>query len=196
MVVVKETRTGIASDLDPKLRLRLRDHLQPPSMTNEELFSLMELGIPQKTFDTGLVIGRFQPPHFGHLFLMMQALRVCDKIAIGIGSANVINDKNPFPIDIRERLLREAIHDLGITSRIARVAPLNDFHTDQKWFENTLLQIGQFDVVIGNNEDGVNRVFRERGIPAIGTPLLERNTYRGERIRGELIAEGLLGQIT
>lgn len=195
MATPKETRTGIASDLDPKLRLRLRDHLQPPTMTDEELFPLMELGIPPNTFDTGLVIGRFQPPHFGHLFLMMQALRVCDRIIIGVGSANVINDKNPFPIEIRERLLREAIYDLGITSRVARITPLNDFHNDQKWFENTLLQIGKFDVVIGNNEDGVNRVFRERGIPAIGTPLLDRNTYRGERIRGQLIAEGLLSQM-
>jgi nicotinamide-nucleotide adenylyltransferase len=193
MVVVKETRTGITPELDPKLRLRLRDHLQPPNMTDEQLLSLMELGIPPNTFDTGLVIGRFQPPHYGHLFLMIQALRVCDRIVIGIGSANVINDKNPFPIDIRERLLREALHDLGVTSRVAKIAPLNDFHNDQKWFENILLQIDQFDVVIGNNEEGVNRVFRERGIPAIGTPLLDRNTYRGERIRGQLIAEGLLG---
>lgn len=192
MVVVKES-LRIIPDLDPKLRLRLRDHLQPPALSKEEIFPLMELGIPPNTYDTGLVIGRFQPPHFGHLFLMMQALRVCDRIVIGIGSANVINDKNPFPVNIREQLLREAIHDLGIASRVARIVKLNDFNNDQLWFENTLLQVGQFNVVIGNNEDGVNRVFKERGIPAIGTPLLNRDTYRGEHIRGKLIAEGLLG---
>lgn len=192
MVVVKES-LKVVPDLDPKLRLRLRDHLQPPALSDEEVFSLMELGIPPNTYDTGLVIGRFQPPHFGHLFLMMQALKVCDKIVIGIGSANVINDKNPFPVNIRERLLREAIHDLGIASRVARIVKLNDFNNDQLWFENTLSQAGQFNVVIGNNEEGVNRVFKERGIPAIGTPLLDRDTYRGEHIRGKLIAEGLLG---
>lgn len=194
MVVVKESLRRIP-DLDPRLRLRLQDHLQPPTLSDEEIFSLMELGIPPNSYDIGLVIGRFQPPHFGHLFLMMQALKVCDKIVIGIGSANVINDKNPFPVNIREQLLREAINNLGITSRVTQIAKLYDFNDDQLWFENTLLQVGQFNVVIGNNEEGVNRVFRERGISAIGTPLLDRDTYRGEHIRGKLTAEGLLGQI-
>jgi nicotinamide-nucleotide adenylyltransferase len=196
MVVFKETRISVTPELNPRLKLRLRDHLQPPPLSDEELFTLMELGIPPNTYGIGLVIGRFQPPHYGHLFLMMQALKVCDRIVIGIGSANVINYKNPFPVDIREKLLREAIHDLGIGSRVTQIARLNDFNNDQQWFENTLLQVGQFNVVVGNNEEGVNRVFRERGIPAIQTPLFERSTFRGERIRGELIAEGLLGQIT
>ncbi len=179
---------------NPQLHLRLRDFRKPPPLAEEDLVLLTELGTGPKTYDTGLVIGRFQPLHYGHIFLMMQALRVCDQIAVGIGSANVVDEKNPFPIDLREQMLREALHDFGLTARLTQIVRINDVNDDQQWFEQTRL-LTKFDVVVGNNESGVNRIFRERGIPTVQTPLLNRAFYQGTHIRWTLSNEGLLPQI-
>ncbi|HDM88409.1 MAG TPA: nicotinamide-nucleotide adenylyltransferase, partial [Candidatus Bathyarchaeota archaeon] len=35
----------------------------------------------------GLFIGRFQPPHLGHLHAIKQALEECDELIIVIGSS-------------------------------------------------------------------------------------------------------------
>lgn len=46
----------------------------------------------------GIILGRFQPPHPGHLYLIGQALKENDKVIIAIGSAG-----NADPLDAKRR---------------------------------------------------------------------------------------------
>ena len=48
---------------------------------------------------TALIVGRFQPFHKGHLFLIKKALEKANKIIIGIGSANIIDENNPIDFE-------------------------------------------------------------------------------------------------
>src|SRR6185369_6170212 len=57
----------------------------------------------------GLVVGRFQPPHAGHFYLIEAALAVADTVVIGVGSANARDEKNPFTALRREMILRNEL---------------------------------------------------------------------------------------
>ena len=54
----------------------------------------------------GLLIGRFQPFHLGHLDALKFALSKVEKLWIGIGSSNKPNQKqNPFSADERKQMI-------------------------------------------------------------------------------------------
>ena len=69
----------------------------------------------------GLIIGRFDPLHVGHEYLINYALSKCDKLLIFIGSANKnLSLSNPFSYEEREMMLKSVFDNRII------VAPLND----------------------------------------------------------------------
>lgn len=51
----------------------------------------------KKIYSVGLYIGRFQPFHIGHLYIIKEALKECEKLVVAIGSAQEARtEKNPF----------------------------------------------------------------------------------------------------
>jgi nicotinamide-nucleotide adenylyltransferase len=158
----------------------------------DEQSNLSRFGIEnQPTKPVGMVIGRFQPLHYGHLYLMKMALAVSEKIIIGIGSANITDKDNPFPVSYRGRMVREALKREGMMSRVLKIVHLNDYEDDQRWLNETLAHAGSIDLVVGNNE-WVNGVFENAGLMALRVPLLERGTYEGKKIRAKLRNQGKL----
>ena len=58
----------------------------------------------------GLLIGRFQPFHSGHLDAVLFALSRVENLWIGIGSSNKHNEKrNPFTADERREMIVSSI---------------------------------------------------------------------------------------
>ena len=133
----------------------------------------------------GLVIGRFQPLHYGHIFLIKQALAITDTITIGIGSSNVRNVDNPWSVEQRHTQLDKALEREGLNDHVARVAYLHDFMNDDFWLSETLKKTGEIDVVVGNN-DWVNGIFTRANYPVLTTPLYHRNQFEGRKIREHL----------
>lgn len=78
----------------------------------------------------GLVIGRFQPLHPGHVFLIKTAFRENDKVVICIGSAQKIN---PLSIEERRERMVEKLNSLGYDMRLYKIIGLNDIGSDEKW---------------------------------------------------------------
>jgi cytidyltransferase-like protein len=56
----------------------------------------------------GVIIGRFQVPwlHPGHLHLIATAIRECDHVLILLGSSHKIDDRNPYNVPERVRMIR------------------------------------------------------------------------------------------
>lgn len=135
-----------------------------------------------KKFKIGLVIGRFQPFHLGHRYLIEKALTHCDKIIIGIGSANKDDDKNPWSVSIRRKMLEEFVRQEKIEDRVVSIIDLYDNPDDDVWFANLLKKTGPFDVTLGNNEWN-NGIIERHGIKAIYTGLYKRDTLEGQQIR-------------
>lgn len=61
-------------------------------------------------FSHAVVIGRFQPVHFGHQRLIEQALRTAQRVIVVVGSHGQPRSfKNPFTLDERERMVRACL---------------------------------------------------------------------------------------
>jgi nicotinamide-nucleotide adenylyltransferase len=135
-----------------------------------------------------LIVGRFQPFHKGHLYLIKKALKIADKITIGIGSANISDENNPLDFETRKKIIKAVAYKEKIEEKIIKIVPLDDFFDDKKWLENVKKQIGDFDVVLGNN-DWTNNILEKAGYKVIKVDYLKRGVYEGWRIR-KLIREG------
>ncbi|MEK7177332.1 MAG: adenylyltransferase/cytidyltransferase family protein [Patescibacteria group bacterium] len=65
-----------------------------------------------------LIVGRFQPFHKGHLFLIKKALEKADKIIVGIGSSNITDVNNPIDFETRKKeigvLLDQAFNHINV----------------------------------------------------------------------------------
>lgn len=82
----------------------------------------------------GLLCGRFQPVHKGHISLIREALKHCDHLILAIGSAQESGTKrNPFDYETRKELLRRSMW--GLNARMT-IIPVNDrtvLNDDSSW---------------------------------------------------------------
>lgn len=66
----------------------------------------------KKSFELGLVLGRFQAFHKGHEFIIDKAVEFCDNVCVLVGSSQESGTlKNPFSYETRERLLKKIYGD-------------------------------------------------------------------------------------
>lgn len=135
-----------------------------------------------KRYKVGLVIGRFQPFHLGHKYLIDEALKVCDKIIIGIGSSNKKNKDNPWTAHERRKMLKKFIEHEGLNTRVVKIINSKDHPDDEIWFEKLYKKTGPFDVTLGNNKWN-NGIINRHGIKVIYTGLFNREEFEGYRIR-------------
>lgn len=141
-----------------------------------------------RKYHRGLVIGRFQPLHRGHIELFKDALALANTIIIGIGSANITNEDNPFSAQDRELLLERALQREGIRDRVEKIVQLDDYNNGPVWMEAALEKVGEIDAIFGGNE-WVNDIFENAGY---AIERIERHGYEGTQIREELRQQGKL----
>ncbi len=175
---------------------------QPPSLAVYERFSEppdnwtgrgdKNEAITPKPYGTALIIGRFQPFHLGHLYLLYKTLEISDEIVIGIGSSNVLNKENPLTSFQRHLLLERRLANEGIRDKVKNIVHLKDFQNrDGLWLKSAELQAGQIDVVVGNNP-WVNSIFQNAGYKVEEVDEFDRENLSGKNCRKELEEEGHL----
>ena len=82
-----------------------------------------------KTYDFGIVIGRFQPFHLTHQKLIERSLDLAEKVIVILGSARSAPDvKNPFTPAMREEIIRACFPKDAdrLIFRAVRDYPYND----------------------------------------------------------------------
>lgn len=135
-----------------------------------------------KQYRIGLVVGRFQPFHKGHLYLIKKALTIASKLVIGIGSSNIVNEDNPLSYRTRRSMILRVFEKEGLQERLLKIVPIPDVPDDDEWLRITQKRVGSFAVSIGNN-GWVNGIFRKASIPVIEVPHLRKSYYKGTTIR-------------
>ena len=133
-------------------------------------------------YQVGLVIGRFQPFHNGHLYLLKEALKIADKIIIGIGSSNIINADNPWTFEERKKVIEEVLRQEGLQKLVIKIVDISDVPNDFEWLKIANSKTGKFDVVIGNN-DWVNGIYEGAGFAVAKINLFKRYLHEGTKIR-------------
>ena len=135
----------------------------------------------------GLLIGRFQPFHLGHLEAFRFALSKVDKLWIGIGSSNKPSEKNnPFSADERKEMILSSIDD-SIKNRI-QIFFIPDFENHEKWIENINTIVPEFDVVFTNDEL-TQSLYSNLGKKTIQVIFKDRENLSGTNIREKITSD-------
>jgi len=135
----------------------------------------------------GLLIGRFQPFHKGHLTAVNFGLSQVENLWIGIGSSNKSNEKrNPFSDDERKEMILSSL-DKSTLNRI-QIFYIPDVNDHSKWTFHVDSIVPKYDVVF-SNDDFTTTLYQKQGIKVISVPLLQREMISGTNIR-EMIAMG------
>ncbi|MGC9152548.1 MAG: nicotinamide-nucleotide adenylyltransferase [Vulcanisaeta sp.] len=136
-----------------------------------------------------LFIGRFQPPHWGHVWAIRDILREVDEVVIIIGSAqfNYII-KDPFTVGERIWMLREALREGGVDLSRVIIIPIPNIENNAAWFGHLKSYTPPFQVAYTGNPF-VAMLLKEAGIEVRQQPMYDRSKYNSTRIR-ELMIKG------
>jgi nicotinamide-nucleotide adenylyltransferase len=134
-----------------------------------------------------ILIGRFQPPHLGHMEVIRKILSEADELIIGIGSAQESHTlQNPFTAGERTlMLLRSLVEERLDLSRIL-IVPIPDINNNALWVSHVLSFSPPFSVVYTRNPL-VARLFKEAGFEVRSFPPYSRREYQGTEIRRRMI---------
>jgi nicotinamide-nucleotide adenylyltransferase len=135
----------------------------------------------------GLLIGRFQPFHLGHLEALRFALSKVDKLWVGLGSSNLSPQKNnPFSAEQRKEMILASIDD-SMKEKIS-IYFIPDLDNHIKWIEKIDTIVPNFDIIFSNDEL-TNHLYSKRDIQVITIPFLNRDRLSGTTIRDLIISD-------
>ena len=133
----------------------------------------------------GLLIGRFQPFHLGHLEALQFALSKVDKLWLGLGSSNKsIEHNNPFSAEERKKMILSSIDDSMKNKITIYFIPDVDNHV--KWIEKIDTIVPKFDIVF-SNDPLTDHIYSKKTVQVISIPFLNRDTLSGTNIRNLII---------
>ncbi len=136
----------------------------------------------------GLFVGRFQPPHKGHLAAMKKILSENDELVIVVGSAQFSHSlTDPFTVGERIVMLRSMLKEEKIDLARCYVVPLPDAEMHAVWVAKLVAYCPPFDVVY-SNESLTSRLFKELGFSLGSIPLFRREIYSATEIRRRMLA--------
>ncbi|MDI6820469.1 MAG: nicotinamide-nucleotide adenylyltransferase [Candidatus Hodarchaeaceae archaeon] len=135
----------------------------------------------------GILIGRFQPPHKGHVEVAKQILREVDELIIGIGSAQESHTlENPFTAGERMLMLSKALVEAGVKLSRVHIIPIPDVNNHAVWVAHVVSLSPPFSAVYSGNPL-VKRLFKETGFEVKTPPMFKRKVYWGAEIRDRMI---------
>ncbi len=134
-----------------------------------------------------LIIGRFQPFHYGHLHAVKYVLEREEKIYIGVGSAlEAYTKRNPFTFAERFKMIFDTLIEEGISQDIFYIFPIPDAEIHSTWVDIVFSIVPPVKRVYSN--DPLTQVLMsERGIEVNPIPLVNRDVYSGEEFRRRVV---------
>ena len=135
----------------------------------------------------GLIIGRFQPFHKGHLQLVKSILKECDELVIAIASAqfNFI-EKDPFTAGERILMIHEALKEGKVDLSKCYIVPLINDENNARWIGHLKSFLPSFDVVYTGNLY-VSMLMRKSKIKVKKIKFHDREKYNASRIRSLMV---------
>ena len=129
----------------------------------------------------GLLIGRFQPFHLGHLAALQFAIPKVDKLWLGLGSSNKpIEKNNPFSIEERKKMILSSIDD-SIQNKIS-IFPIPDLDNHVRWIQNIDTIVPDYEIIF-SNDPMTEHLYSKRNVQVIAIPFLKRDQLSGTRLR-------------
>ncbi len=131
----------------------------------------------------GLIIGRFQPPHKGHILAIKAILQKVSMLIIGIGSAQkCFFQNNPFTAGERITMLKAALEEEGVNCSKYMLIPIQDVDDNRLWVHHVVSLVPRFDVVYTNDKLS-NYLFKTAGFDARFFEEYDRSVYSSTEVR-------------
>ncbi len=134
----------------------------------------------------GLLIGRFQPFHKGHVYVIKEILKEVDEVVIGIGSAQLSHSlENPFTAGERVLMISKSLTESGIKNK-KYIIPISDVNNNSLWVSHLHSITPPFSAIYTGNAL-VKRLFHEEGLEVKSPPMFNRSEYSGTEIRSRML---------
>ncbi len=137
-----------------------------------------------------LVVGRFQPFHFGHLHAIRYAMKHAEEIVIGLGSSQIaFTLRNPLTVDERYEMIVRALRAEGLPLGKFYFSPIPDTESpEEDWGRIVLDRVPRVDVAFSNDRETQEDLSRV-GIEVRPIPFYRRDLFQATHIR-EMAAKG------
>jgi len=131
----------------------------------------------------GLIVGRWQPPHKGHVKAIRWILERVNELIIVIGSADQsYTYENPFTAGERFEMIDGALKQEGVSRDRYIIVPVPDIKYNSVWVKHIENYVPEFDIVYSGNKL-VCELFRDEGYKVKEQKMYEREKLEGTRIR-------------
>ncbi len=133
--------------------------------------------------NTALFIGRFQPLHHGHIYVLNKIFKSYKKIKIGIGSSQLSKTKtDPFTSEERVSFINSALKVRNIIPDRFEIFAIPDIFNANKWVDHVISIVGDFDTIYSNS-DWVRQLFQNKGF-IVGEKLeIFKKKYNATNVR-------------
>jgi len=142
-----------------------------------------------RKYEVGLFMGRFQPAHVGHMYTITEALKLCDKLFVGIGSTTESGtEKNPLDAETRREILEAAIAGERVDMNKVKIILIPDFPSDDDWFRYVKESCPNLSVMFTDNPWCIGICEKEK--VSVETPLYKRDSISATNMRGLMVSGG------
>jgi len=143
--------------------------------------------VGEMTVKRGIFVGRFQPPHKGHLGAIKNILKKIHELIIIVGSSQYSHRlNNPFTTGERITMVRKALEEEGIQPSRYWIIPVPDVHLHMLWVSQIIGYTPKFEVVY-TNEPLTRRLLIEAGFRVESVPFIKRKIYSASEIRNRML---------
>lgn len=137
----------------------------------------------------GILIGRMQPIHNGHMQVIKKILDEVDEIIIGIGSAQLSHEsKDPFTSGERIVMISQSLAEEGIDPSKYYIIPMQDINFNAIWVSHVKMLTPPFSIVYSGNSL-VKQLFSEEGFEVRQPPLYDRLHLSGTEVRRRILSD-------
>lgn len=138
----------------------------------------------------GLVMGRFQPFHLGHLELVRQVLDECDEVIVAVTSSQYnYLEKDPFTAGERVEMIRDSLIEDGINPSRFMILGIENQHNVATWASYLKAALPHFDRVYSGNSY-VSMLLADSGISVVQPEFVDRSKFNATSIRKMISDDG------
>ena len=135
----------------------------------------------------GLILGRFQPFHLGHLALIKNIIIDNLDPIICIGSSQKGRTReNPFTKEERREMIESVLETLECSYEIYEIPDINNYDL---YVSHLTKMVPSFDFVYSGNAL-VKKLFTEAGHKVIVPDMVNRSVWEGSSIRQDILKNG------
>lgn len=137
----------------------------------------------------GILIGRMQPVHNGHMEVIKRILEEVDEIVIGIGSAQLSHEvKDPFTAGERVVMMNQALAEIDVDPSRYYIIPMQDINFNAIWVSHVKMLTPPFSILYSGNPL-VKQLFSEEGYEVRQPPLYDRLNLSGTEVRRRILKD-------